>query len=162
MQPRHPQQRPQQPRPLPNAAVLQSMSVDELMDTTLRLSDLLAKESELMSSMKIDELPRLNEEKLKLTAVLEIYQQVMANDPSFVKRADDKKREQLLLLADDLAFNVEENFRKVSVARAVNSRVMQAIMDVMSEQHRPGTYGRKGQASQNHDFTLSMNLNERA
>jgi flagellar biosynthesis/type III secretory pathway chaperone len=160
MQPR-PQQRPQV-RPMPNAALLQSMSVDELMDTTLRLSDILAKESEMISNMQFKELPRLNDEKLKLTAVLEIYQQVIANDPSFVKKADDKKREQLVLLTDDLAVNVEENFRKVSVARAVNSRVMQAIMDVMSEQHRPGTYGRKGQATQNQDFTLSMNLNQKA
>jgi len=155
-------QRPQQARPLPNAAILQSMSVDELMDTTLRLSDILAQESVMMDTMQLKDLPRLNEEKMKLTAVLEVYQQVMASDPSFVKKADEKTREQLVLLTDDLAFNVEENFRKVSVARAVNSRVMQAIMDVMSEQHRPGTYGRKGQASQNHDFTLSMNLNERA
>jgi flagellar biosynthesis/type III secretory pathway chaperone len=158
----HQQQRPQQARPLPNAAILQSMSVDELMDTTLRLSDILAQESVMMDTMQLKDLPRLNEEKMKLTAVLEVYQQVMASDPSFVKKADEKTREQLVLLTDDLAFNVEENFRKVSVARAVNSRVMQAIMDVMSEQHRPGTYGRKGQASQNHDFTLSMNLNERA
>ena len=155
-----------QPQPhlnaLPNAAILQSMSIDELMDTTLRLSDILAKESELIGSMDYKELPSLNEEKARLTAVLEIYQQVMANDPNFVKNADDKTREQLVLLTDDLAFNVEENFRKVSVARAVNSRVMQAIMDVMSEQHRPGTYGRNGQAAQNHDLALSVNLNQQA
>ena len=151
-----------QPRALPNAAILQSMSVDELMDTTLRLSDILAQESELMTKMDFKELPRLNEEKTKLTAVLEIYQHVMATDPSFIKNADDKTREQLILLTDDLAFNVEENFRKVSVAKAVNSRVMQAIMDVMSEQHRPGTYGRNGMASQSHDLALSVNLNQKA
>jgi hypothetical protein len=68
----------------------------------------------------------------------------------------------LLLRADDLAFNVEENFRKISVVRAVNGRVMQAIMDVMGEQHRPGTYGPKGVANQMGDLALSMNLNQRA
>ncbi len=153
---------PQSVHALPNAAILQSMSVEELMDTTLRLSDILARESELMDSMQFKELPQLHNEKTKLTAVLEIYQQVMANDPEFVKKADDKTREQLVLLTDDLAFNVEENFRKVSVAKAVNGRVMQAIMDVMSEQHRPGTYGRNGQATQQHDLALSLNLNQQA
>ena len=160
------QQRPQQlrpqTRPLPNAAILQSMSVDELMDTTRRLSDILAEESEMIANMQLKELPRLNEEKLKLTAVLEIYQQVMANDPSFIKKADEKKREQMILFADDLAISVEENFRKVSVAKAVNSRVMQAIMDVMSEKHRPASYGRNGLASQNQGLALSVNLNQQA
>ena len=155
-------QPPQQQRPLPNAAILQSMSVDELMETTLRLSDILARESEMITKMQYKDLAPLNDEKLKLTAVLEIYQQVMASDPTFVKKADAKTREQLILLTDDLAINVEENFRKVSVARAVNTRVMQAITDVMSEQHRPSTYGRNGLASQKHDLALSVNLNQQA
>ena len=162
MQPRPQNARPQQTRPLPNAAILQTMSVDELMETTRRLSDILAEESDMIATMQLKDLPRLNEEKLKLTAVLEIYQQVMAADPSFIKKADDKKREQMILFADDLAMNVEENFRKVSVAKAVNSRVMQAIMDVMSEKHRPASYGRNGLASQNHGLALSVNLNQQA
>ena len=155
-------QPPQPARALPNAAILQSMSVDELMETTLRLSDILARESEMITKMQYKELAPLNDEKLKLTAVLEVYQQVMASDPGFVKQADAKTREQLILITDDLAINVEENFRKVSVARAVNARVMQAITDVMSEQHRPSTYGRNGLASQKHDLALSVNLNQQA
>ena len=147
---------------LPNAAILAAMSVNELMDITLRLSDLLAEESALIDAMRFKELPRLHEEKMKLTTVLETYQQVIAADPSFVKRADEKTREELLLRTDDLAFNVEDNFRKVSVARAVNQRVMQAIADVVNEQHRPGTYGRNGQTTSTQDLALSVNLNQRA
>jgi flagellar biosynthesis/type III secretory pathway chaperone len=148
--------------PLPNAALLASMSVNELMHATLRLSDILAEESEMIRDMRFKELPRLHEEKLKLASLLETYQQVIAADPDFVKRADEKTREELLLRTDDLAFNVEDNFRKVSVARAVNQRVMQAIMDVVGEQHRPGTYGRNGQAAASNDLALSVNLNQRA
>jgi acyl-CoA synthetase (AMP-forming)/AMP-acid ligase II len=74
----------------------------------------------------------------------------------------EKTREELLLRTDDLAFNVEDNFRKVSVARAVNQRVMQAIADVVNEQHRPGTYGRNGQTTSTQDLALSVNLNQRA
>jgi flagellar biosynthesis/type III secretory pathway chaperone len=147
---------------LPNAAIMASMSVNELMHVTLRLSDILAEESELMHAMDYKELPRLHEEKMKLASLLETYQQVIAADPGFVKNADEKTREELLLRTDDLAFNVEDNFRKVSVARAVNQRVMQAIMDVVGEQHRPGTYGRNGQAAPSTDLALSVNLNQRA
>ncbi len=147
---------------LPNAAARASMSVNDLMHATLRLSDLLAEESEHIAALRYNELPRLHDEKLKLTSLLESYQRVLATDPDFIRQADARTREELLLRTDDLAFNVEDNFRKVSVVRAVNGRVMQAIMDVMGEQHRPGTYGPKGQATPMHDLALSMNLNQRA
>ena len=147
---------------LPNAAALAAMNVNELMNATLRLSDILAEEGEMITAMRYKELPRLHEEKVRLTSLLETYQQRIAVDPGFIRNADQKTREELLLRTDDLAFNVEDNFRKVSVARAVNSRVMQAIMDVMQEQHRPGTYGRNGMASQATDLALSVNLNQKA
>ena len=147
---------------LPNAAVRASMNVNELMDVTLRLSDILAQESEHIDARRYNELPKLHEEKTKLVSLLENYQRVLAADPGFVRAADERTREELLLRADDLAFNVEENFRKVSVTRAVNSRVMQAIMDVMTDQHRPGTYGPRGVAASTTDLALSINLNQRA
>ncbi len=150
------------PHQLPSAAIMQRMSIEELMDVTLRLSDILLEEGELISAMRFKELPRLHDEKLKLTSVLELYQQRLASDPGFVRHADHETREELLLRSDDLALSVEENFRKVSAARAVNSRVMQAIMDVMSDQHRPSTYGRDALAAPSPDLALSMNLNQKA
>lgn len=150
------------PHALPNAALLKNMSIRELMDATLRLSDLLAEESEIMTSLRFKELPKLHEEKVKLTQLLESYQQVMATNPEFLRQADAKTREELLLLTDDLAVSVEENFRKVSVARAVNSRVMQAINDVMREDHGPSTYGRTGHSYAGDAPALSFNFNQKA
>lgn len=147
---------------LPNAKPLAPKSINELMNATLRLSDLMNEEAVLLSEMRYGELPKLHEEKLGLTKLLESYQQLMAKDPSFVKNADAQDREELLLLTDDLAFSVEENFRKISAAKAVNGRVMQAIMDVMSEQHSPGTYGPQGMANPSADLALSINLNQQA
>ncbi len=147
---------------LPEAAALQAMSINALMTATLRLSDLMSEEAQLLSQMRYGELARLHDEKLKLTKLLEGYQQRLASDPNFVRTADSSTREELLLLTDDLAFNVQDNFRKVSAAKAVNTRVMQAIMDVLSEQHRPGTYGRDGVAAQAADLALSVNLNQKA
>ncbi len=148
--------------PLPQAHAIKVLSIDELMQATLRLSDLLQEESQLIQEMRFKDLPKLQEEKIKLTALLEMYQQRLATDASFVRSADEKVREELLLLTDDLAYTVEENFRQVSTARAVNSRIMQAMMDVMNDQHRPGTYGRTGAATGTGDMALSMNLNQKA
>jgi len=148
--------------PLPQAHAIKVLSIDELMQATLRLSDLLQEESQLIQEMRFKDLPKLQEEKIKLTALLEMYQQRLATDASFVRSADEKVREELLLLTDDLAYTVEENFRQVSTARAVNSRIMQAMMDVMNDQHRTGTYGRTGAATGTGDMALSMNLNQKA
>ena len=147
---------------LPAAAATHAMSVNDLMNATMRLSDILNEEAELLSAMRYGEIGALQDEKVRLSKLLESYQQLMASDPNFVKNADEKTREELLLLTDDLAFGVEENFRKVATARAVNQRVMQAIMDVMTEQQRPSTYGRDGQSAQGADMALSINLNEKA
>lgn len=147
---------------LPNAAAIPAPSIGAMMGAAQRLSDLIAAESTILTEMRFKDLAALNDEKTKLTKQLEAYQQLLARDPSFVKNASEKEREELLLLTDDLAFNVQENFRKVSVAKAVNGRIMQAIMDVISEQHRPGTYGRDGITAQANDLALSVNLNEKA
>lgn len=154
---------PHAPAPhLPNIAALQSVSIDEMLDATQRLSELLMEEAEHLKAMRVAELAPLQEEKLRLTRLLETAQARMAADPGFVTKANAAQREELLLLADDLAFAVEENFRHVSVARAVNSRVMQAISEVVSDHQRPATYDRSGMASSRAHLTVSLNLNQKA
>jgi flagellar biosynthesis/type III secretory pathway chaperone len=152
----------QQPHQLPDAGAMASMHIDGLMQATLRMSDLMSEESEMLRSFRFKDIGTIHEEKLKLSKLLEAYQHRLATDPSFVQNADRNAREQLLMLTDDLAFNTEENLRQVAAARAVNQRVLQAIMDVVSEQHRPGTYGPQGQVLSAHDMALSMNLNQKA
>lgn len=155
----------QQPHPmhkLPNAAAFAGMTMDGLLDATQRMCEILSEESEHLAAMRIEPLAKLNQEKTKLTKQLETYQMLMASDPQFVLRADEKTREELLLLVDDLAVVTEENFRRTATARAVNQRVMQAIMDVVSENHRPATYGRSGQTASSADLTMSINLNQQA
>lgn len=148
-------------QPMPKAMPLKPLSIEEFMQATLRLSDVMHEESQMLSEHRIKDLAGLHEEKLKLTQLLELYQLHLTKNPEFLQTVDAKQREELVLLADDLAYNVEENFRKVSAARAVNSRVMQAIMDVVTEHQRPGTYGRDGAAS-HEGMSLSVNLDQKA
>jgi len=147
---------------LPNGAILQSMNIQELMDATLRLSDVLTEESEHIRARRYNDAAKLHGEKLRLSGLLETYQSVMATKPDFIRHADEKTREELLYLTDDLAVSVQENFHTVAVAKAVNGRVLQAMMDVMSEQQRPSTYGASGQSLQSANLALSMNLNQKA
>jgi hypothetical protein len=136
--------------------------VDDLMQITTRLADLLMQETECLTAMRIREIEGFQKEKLDLTQRIEHYQSRIASDPGFLATVDEKKREELLLLTDDLAYAVEENFRHTAVARSVNSRVMHAIRDALTESQRIGTYDRQGQAAGGSDLTVSMNLNQKA
>lgn len=147
---------------LPNTAALAALSVDGLVHAVARLGDLMADESEAIQEMRFADLPKSYDEKLQLVQLLEAYQQRLSTDPSFLDGVDIKAREQLLLLTDDLAVGVEDNFRRVATARTVNQRVLQAIMDVMSEQQRPGVYDKQARASAQSDLALSMNINQQA
>jgi hypothetical protein len=145
-----------------SSAHMATMSIEELMESTLRLADLLMEESQCLTEMRVNDIEPLQAEKIALTNLLERYQIRMASDPSFIKAADENKRSELLLLTDDLAFAVEENFRRTSAARAVNSRVMHAIRDVLTEQQSVSTYDRQGQAGHGSNLALSMKLNQKA
>lgn len=147
---------------MPNAATIASMSAGDLLQTLDRMNEILAQESDLLDAMNVKEMPKLHEEKMRLTLVLEAYQQRLAKDPLFLKQVDAKTREELVFSTDDLAFGVSENFRKVSAAKAINQRVLQAVNDVMSEHYRPSTYSRHGTTSTGTEMSLSMNLNQRA
>lgn len=146
---------------LPTTVAMQPLNLQELMDVAARLTEILVEESGHLAAMKIDALKPLHEEKLRLTRYLEDSQKRLAADPFAIRRAPESEREELLQLTDDLSFSVEENFRRAATARAVNSRVMQAITDTMSEFHRPATYGRSGTPTSG-DLSLSFNLNEKA
>lgn len=145
-----------------NPAYMATMTIDELMDVTLRLADLLIEESEHLAAMRVKDIEPLQAEKRDLTNRMELYQMRIKSDPSFVTNAPAHKREELLLLSDDLTFAVEENFRCASVARAVNGRVMQAIRDALTEKQHVGVYDRKGYSGLGDHLAVSMNLNQKA
>ncbi len=150
------------PRPTPQEAAIRGMNANAMLEATQRLTALMAQESELLETRRYAEIAKLQEEKERLTATLESYQHVLASNPDFLKSSDLKMRESLIITADDLSVVAQDNFRKVAVARAVNQRVLQAIRDVISEQHAPTTYTRGGVTPTPDSLTLSMNLNQKA
>ena len=62
----------------------------------------------------------------------------------------------------DFTAIVEENFRRTAVARSVNQRVVDTIIETVSEQTRPKTYNRYGNSGLKQDMSLSLNLNQKA
>ena len=138
------------------------IDIDELMDVTARLADILEEETGYLKGMELESLARLQEKKQELTLVMESYQKILRANPDMLKQADADKLAEFSELAEDFTRVVEENFRRTAVARSVNQRVVQTIIDVMSEQNRPATYNRYGNSSTQQDMSLSLNLNQTA
>lgn len=137
-------------------------SVDELMDVTEQLADLLDEESEYLRTMQLQRLAPLHEEKIRLTQMMEQYQQLLATKPEIVQQASPEARERFAALAAEFTEIVKENFRLNAVARTVNQRVVQAISDAMFETQRPSTYNRQGNTSMSGGLAMSLNLNQKA
>lgn len=151
------------PHALPDIELPAStMDLDDLMDVTARLADVLEEETEYLRRMEVDALAKLHDKKTELMLVLESYQKLLKAQPDLLKQADAEKLAQFSALSEDLTAVVEENFRRTAVARAVNQRVVQTIIETVSEQNRPATYTRYGNSSLKQDLSLSFNLNHKA
>ncbi len=138
------------------------MDLDDLMDVTARLADVLEEETNYLRRMEIDAMAKLQDKKIELTLMLESYQKLLKAQPDMLKSADADKLKEFAELSEDLTAVVEENFRRTAVARAVNQRVVNTIIETMSETNRPGTYNSAGHSNLKQDMSLSFNLNHRA
>jgi uncharacterized protein YqeY len=138
------------------------VDIYELITVTARLKELLSRETEHLKRMEVGELAKLADEKQKLTKIMESYQRLIAQRPELVRALDADSREELALLMEDFTRVVSENMQRTAVARAVNQRVVQAIMEVVTENQHAGTYNRSGYSGVPTNMSVSFNLNQKA
>lgn len=132
---------------------------DALMAVTARLAQLLAEEADLLRDMKIKELDKLKDEKLRLVSAMERQQKLMKENPKIVAAysAEDKERiMELMKLFRDVR---DEGFQRLSVAREVNRIMMQAIHDVVAESRAKVFYDKKG-TTEDSSREASLSVNE--
>jgi flagellar biosynthesis/type III secretory pathway chaperone len=138
------------------------VDIYELITVTARLKEVLTRETEHLKLMQVKELAKLQEEKQKLTKTLEAYQRLIAARPELVRALDEGTREELAEISEAFGRAVAENMHRVAIARTVNQRVVNAIMEVVSENQHAGTYNRYGSAGMPNNLSVSFNLNQKA
>lgn len=138
------------------------VDIYELITVTARLKELLSRETEHLKRMEVKELSKLADEKQKLTKIMESYQRLIAQRPELVQALDADSREELALLTEEFTRVMSENMQRTAVARAVNQRVVQAIMEVVTENQHAGTYNRNGYTGVPSNMSVSFNLNQKA
>lgn len=145
-----------------NPAAHGDVDVYELITITARLRDLLVRETAHLKAMEIQEIAKLQEEKQKLTKLMDAYQKLIQKRPELVRMLDADSRAELTELAAEFSRALAENMQRTAVARAVNQRVVQAIREVVTESNHAGTYNKYGTTLAPSNMAISFNLNQRA
>lgn len=139
-----------------------ALDVNELIEVTQRLTDLLHEEVALLDAMNISAAAQLQDEKLALTQVLESQKLMLEIHPEFMDEISDEKRHTLALVAEEFVEALEHNIRIVAVAKTVNAKVVQAIMETLQEQNSLGVYTKSGVPAAPPQYAISLTLNQQA
>ena len=139
----------------------QQVNVDDVITLTARLAQVLAEEADLLEQMKVSDITNLQKEKIMLTKALELMKKQIARNPDILEEMDEQQRDDLHSVV--MVFNeiLEENYKRISMARAVNRRIVDAISDVVKEQSTKDTYDKKGQANSPAIDSVCVTLNEK-
>lgn len=138
------------------------LDVDEMIQVTERLTDLLYEEVALLEAMNISGAGQLQNEKIALTQVLESQKMMLEIHPELVDDISEQDRQALSLVAEDFVTALEHNIRMVAVAKTVNGKVVQAIMETLQEQNSLGVYTKSGVTAAPPQHAISLTLNQQA
>jgi flagellar biosynthesis/type III secretory pathway chaperone len=121
--------------PLPQPAKGQAMppAIDGLIDVASRLITLLGQETVLLRQMKIKEIAALQEQKLALTRAYEARMRELNENSGELDVVDQAIRDELKATVNRFEDAAKANAIAVHAAQEANQRLMQAIVDIVSE-----------------------------
>jgi hypothetical protein len=137
------------------------LKVQNVITLTARLAQILAEEVDLLSNMKVADIKTLQAEKLFLINALEAQRKLVEKHPELldtIQLHDKRDLQEVVKVFNNI---LEENHRKLLVAKEVNRKVVQAITDVVTRQTRRMAYNRNGTTGSAPFEALSVTLNER-
>lgn len=112
---------------------------DDLLDTSTRLTDLIAAEIAALRAMRPRDIAPLQEEKAQLTARYgAVLAQLRAN-PEMLKGANPARRGQLRQAVQQLRDVIGDNLRALKAARIINEKMIRVIADAVAAQTKPTT-----------------------
>lgn len=140
--------------------VERKLDLHAIITVTARLAQLLAEEVDLLGDMKISKIDALQKEKLFLIAALESQRKLVEKDPYLTENIPSQDREQLREVVGVFNTILEENHRKLLLAKEVNHQIVQAITSVVKEHNQSAVYDSQGINGSAAFKTLSVTLNQ--
>jgi hypothetical protein len=148
---------------LPPLPLGEEVMVDELLVVSARLTALLQEESQLLKRMQVGKIGPMQDEKLKLIAWLEAQQKMLMLKPQMKQVLQDNERFQLEEASAALSAAMNDNVHQLSIARAVNSKVVEAVMEALRQQQQVPGYTSLGAAKgAAPSGALPVNINQKA
>jgi hypothetical protein len=120
---------------------------------TARLAQLLAEEVDLLGEMKVKQIENLQNEKIFLTNALEAQRKLIERHPYVIDTIPSRDKKDIENVTEVLQDILEENHRKLLMAKEINHKVVQAITDVV-------TYNGSGYTGMAAFNTLSVTLDK--
>lgn len=139
---------------------VRSVDVKAIITVTARLAQLLAEEVDLLSDMKISKIDALQNEKLYLTSALEAQKKLISKHPQALDTIPSQDKHDLQEVVDVFNNILEENHRKLLLAKEINHKIVQAITSVVKEHSLSKTYDDQGITGVAPYETLSVTLNQ--
>ncbi len=127
---------------------------------TARLAQLLAEEVDLLTDMKVKKVEALQNEKIFLTNALEAQRKLIERHPYIIDTIPSRDKKDLEDVAQVFQNILEENHRKLLLAKEVNHKIVQAITEVVKETTQSRTYNGSGYTGQAAFNNLSVTLDK--
>jgi flagellar biosynthesis/type III secretory pathway chaperone len=147
-------------KPTAAATPQREIKTQDIITLTARLAQLLAEEVDLLSEMKVSKIEALQKEKLFLINALDSIRRQAEKMPQFSETIPSQDRKDLQEVVDVFNNILEENHRKLLMAREVNHKIVQAITEVVREHTASKVYDVRGVNGLAPYSTLSVTLNQ--
>ncbi len=145
---------------LPEVHNFDALPIGEMIDVTARLTELLNEEIAYLDAMQIVRAGELQPEKIALTQVLEAQKKLIDTQPELLEQISDAERLELRETILDFNTALQRNVALVAVAKAVNQRVVTAVLDTLAEQQSTGAYTKLGVTASSPQGGMSISLNQ--
>lgn len=137
-----------------------AVELRDMIAVTTRLAQILAEEVDCLDEMRISDIEKLQDEKRKLSRTLEVMKREVDRRPEIKHSFAADEVEVFAQVSEIFDEVLQENHRKLLIAKEINFRVVQAISDVVREEAVRTGYDRRGATGEHRDTTPSVSLNK--
>lgn len=117
----------------------------DMVNVVGRLSDILKEEVSLIKNMQLSKLHKRQEEKEKLTAVVEGYRNMIKADPMLVKVLSDTSLQEIKTVTKEFEEVVQQEEEQLIRARKVHHFIMDSVRKVINKRiESTSMYNKKG------------------
>ena len=145
---------------VPTQGAPAKLNANDVITLTARLAQLLAEEVDLLDAMKIPKIEALQQEKLFLVNALESQRRLIKKHPHLLETIPSQDKQDLQEVVEVFNDILQENHRKLTIAKQVNYKIVQAITAVVKESTLSKVYDGKGYNGAAPFETLSVTLNK--